>query len=463
MKRIESQEVTVTAPLWPTMLPLLTGILCGALGVSMVNTALPQIAADLRLNEANRAWVVDAYPLTTAVTIVLAARLGDRFGRRRIFVVGTIGYGLFALLAALSSAALPLIIARVLMGASSALIIASVVSTIGTLFTGKNLVMANGLWVAVFGLGSSLGPLLGGVLTEAWGWQAVFFACVPLALAAMTLSLFCLTETTAPAAGAFDLLSVLTSALAIGAFAYGVKQVSGSWIFGALWIIGGVLVLLYFIRRQRRLKAPLIAVDLFTHARFTSAALQILISAGTSTAAIYLLSIHLQNESGFSPAAAGLALTPQAVATILGGLIAPRVAGWIGKPAAITTALIVQAAGLAWLGFSPDFSVLALIGIGLGFGFAGALSTTTLFESAPRDSAGQVGAIQEVVFALGSGCGIAVFATIALFDDSFGFTISLLVAGAFTFLIAPTAFFRDKAFFRDTRNTISSTSRAAEN
>ncbi len=151
-------------------------------------------------------------------------------------------------------------------------------------------------------------------------------------------------------------------------------------------------------------------------------------SAATAAASIYLLSIHLQSELDRSPAAAGMALVPQAVATVAGGLLAPWVALRIGRPAAIVTALVLQALGLAALGITPTASLLPLVLVGLGFGFIGTLATTTLLDSSPRSSAGQVGAIQEIAFALGSGAGVAVFATIALVGDPHGFALALTAA-----------------------------------
>ncbi|MEW1987662.1 MFS transporter [Brevibacterium casei] len=424
---------TESAPgLWPTMLPLLMGILCGALGVSMINTALPVIAEDLALAASMRAWIVDVYPLATAVTIVVAARCGDRFGRRRMFVLGTIGYAAAAVLAALSPWPVALIGSRTLMGISGAFVIASVVSTIGALFTGRRLAVANGLWMAVFGLGNSLGPVLGGVLTELWGWRSVLVSSAPLALAAAGLAAACLVETRSEARVRFDALSIVTSSAGVGAVVAGIKLSAADPLPGVLWLAAGLGALVVFVIRQRRLESPLIAVDLFAHRRFSSAALQLFMSAATAAASIYLLSIHLQSELDRSPAAAGMALVPQAVATVAGGLLAPWVALRIGRPAAIVTALVLQALGLAALGITPTASLLPLVLVGLGFGFIGTLATTTLLDSSPRSSAGQVGAIQEIAFALGSGAGVAVFATIALVGDPHGFALALTAAALLT-------------------------------
>ncbi len=398
----------------------------------MINTALPAIAANLALAEPMRAWVVDAYPLATAVTIVVAARCGDRFGRRRMFILGTIGYAAAATLAALSPVSVVLIGSRALMGIAGAFIIASVVSTIGALFTGRRLVVANGLWMAVFGLGNSLGPLLGGLLTELWGWRSVLASSAPLALAAAGLAATCLVETRSEARVRFDGLSIVTSSAGVGAVVAGIKLSAVNPLIGSLWLAAGLGALVLFVIRQRRIEAPLIAVGLFTQRRFSSAAVQLFASAATAAASIYLLSIHLQSESDLSPAAAGMALVPQAVATTAGGLLAPWVTLRTGRPAAIVIALVVQAVGLSALGITPTASLIPLVLVGLGFGFIGTLTTTTLFDSSPRSSAGQVGAIQEIVFALGSGIGVAVFATIALIGGPDGFALALTAAAALT-------------------------------
>lgn len=414
------------------MVPLLMGILCGALGVSMINTALPTIAQDLDVPESMRAWIVDVYPLATAVTIVVAARCGDRFGRRRMFVLGTIGYAAAAALAALSPGPAVLIGSRVLMGMAGAFVIASVVSTVGALFTGRSLVIANGLWMAVFGLGNSLGPVLGGLFTELWGWRSVLASSTPLALAAAGCAAAWLLETRSQTRMRFDPLSIVASGAGVGAVVAGIKLFAVDPLAGSLWSASGLVLLVAFVLRQRRLDAPLIAVDLFTRRRFSSAAIQLFVSAATAAASIYLLSIHLQATFGRSPAAAGMALVPQAVATVAGGLLAPWVALRLGRPAAIVIALGLQALGLASLALAPTASSVPLVLVGLGFGFIGTVATTALFESSPRSSAGQVGAIQEVAFALGGGAGVAVFATLALLNGPHGFALALIAAASLT-------------------------------
>ncbi|GAA3830041.1 MFS transporter [Brevibacterium ammoniilyticum] len=418
--------------LWPTMVPLLMGILCGALGVSMINTALPAIALDLDVPESMRAWIVDVYPLATAVTIVVAARCGDRFGRRRMFALGTIGYAAAASLAAFSPGPAVLIGSRVLMGMAGAFIIASVVSTVGALFTGRSLVIANGLWMAVFGLGNSLGPVLGGLFTELWGWRSVLASSTPLALAAAGRAVAWLPETRSQTRVRFDPLSIVASGAGVGAVVAGIKLFAVDPLAGSLWSASGLVLLVAFVVRQRRLEAPLIAVELFTRRRFSSAAIQLFVSAATAAASIYLLSIHLQAAVGRSPAAAGMALVPQAVATVAGGLLAPWVALRLGRPAAIAIALGFQALGLASLALAPTASPVPLVLVGLGFGFIGTVATTALFESSPRSSAGQVGAIQEVAFALGGGAGVAVFATLALLGGPHGFALALIAAASLT-------------------------------
>src|SRR5690606_18673607 len=149
---------------------------------------LPRIADDLQLGGASRAWVVDAYPLTLAALIVVAARLGDRFGRRTALIVGVTGFGAVSAVVALLPSAPAAIVGRLVAGAFGALIVANVGSTIAAVYGGRGRTVANGLWVATCGAANATGPVLGGVLTQAWGWQSVFAVCVPVALCAAVLT-----------------------------------------------------------------------------------------------------------------------------------------------------------------------------------------------------------------------------------------------------------------------------------
>jgi len=190
----------------------------------------------------------------------------------------------------------------------------------------------------------------------------------------------------------------------------------------------GLAALAYFVLRQRRLPDPLIDVRLFVVPGFSSAYLRILVGSAASASTVYLTSVHLQEARGETPIAAGLTLLPQAVTIAIGGAIAPFALRWISNPATTVIALLLQAIGLGWLAFDPANFIVPLIFIGTGFGVIGTLAATALFDVTTPEQAGQVGAVQEVGFSLGSGLGVAILGTVAVTFASSGFSVAVVVA-----------------------------------
>ncbi|WP_040768045.1 MFS transporter [Tsukamurella sp. 1534] len=415
------------------LVPLLTGILTTSLAVGMINTALPRLSADLGLSATARTWVADVYPLCLAVGIVVAARAGDAVGRRRVLALGLAVFAVGSAIAAATGTAAVLIGARAALGFAGAMIVASVVSTIGAVFDGHARTVANGLWVAVFGAATAIGPVLGGALTEALGWRAVFWASVPTALAAAAM-LFLVPETRAEHRAPWDVAGIAASAAGLGLLVYGVHHVTDQPAIGVPAVILGGAALGWFVRHQRRVPHPVIDVELFGRWRFGAAAASMTVSAATAAASVYLLSIHLQ-AGGQGPFTVGLTLLPQALATTAGGLLAPALGRRVHRPAAISAALLLQSAGCVLVAATPA-AIPGLILLGVGFGVVGTLGTTELFEHSSADQVAQVGAIQEVAFAVGSGAGIAVFGSLSLVAPPHGFTIALLTAAAACLVVA---------------------------
>ncbi|MCV7194338.1 MFS transporter [Mycolicibacterium brumae] len=408
----DSDELRATGRMsWPVMIPLLVGILAQSLAVSMINTALPKLARDLSVNPADQAWVVNIYPLALAAAIVPAARFGDRAGRRTALATGAAAFAVLSAIAPL----LPvpgLLAARLGLGVAGALILANVVATIGAVFTGHARTVANGLWVAVFGAANTIGPLVGGYLTDHWGWQWVFWICVPIAGAAALLTRIAVPNTRAPYSPPWHPGWVLVAAVGLGATVYGVQRLPFAPGVGALVAVAGGAVLTVFLRAQRRLRDPLLRVSLFGDGGFSAAVATIVVSAGITLGVTYVTSVHLQDDRGWSASATGLVLLWQAIATTAGGVLAPMLARIDRRGLVLPAALLAQAAGLAWAATDPVSIGPPLALIGAGFGVIGTLGTTALFISSPRDAVSQVGVVQEVSFALGAGLGIAVLAAL---------------------------------------------------
>lgn len=410
------------------MIPLLLGILIGALAISSVSTALPAIRRDLDLSDSGALWLVDVYALSLAATLIVAARIGDAFGRKRIVILGLTGFAVLNAVGGFAQDGLLLIIVRALLGVAEAFVVAGVVATIGAHYQARQRVLAYGLWTATFGTGSALGPVLGGLVAEGPGWRWLLLGSVPLAIIAGLLALRLVPDSRSSRPPSWDVLSIVSSIVALGALVFALHEVLAAPVPAAVAGVVAVATLVYFIRRQRTLREPLIDMRLFRVPGFSPAIVRILASSGVSSASVLLVSLHLQDARGHTAAEAGIAILPQAIAIALGGVLAPVFLRWLSSPALTVLALVVQGAGLVWLSIGVELVAIPLVGVGVGFGIGATLAATTLFDVTTEDDAGQVGAIQEVGFALGGGLGIAVLGTIASILGAQGFTAALLVA-----------------------------------
>ena len=410
------------------MAPLLLGILVGALAISSVSTALPAIRADLHLTDVEGLWLVDVYALSLAATLIVAARIGDAFGRKTIVLIGLAGFAILNVVGGLATSGLLLIVVRALLGVAEAFVVAGVVATIGAKFHARERVLAYGLWTATFGTGSALGPVLGGILAEGPGWRWLLLGSVPLAVLAGVLAVWLVPDSRSSQRPSWDVLSILSSIVALGALVFALHEILAAPVSAAVAAVVAVVSLVFFVRRQRRLPDPLIDMGVFRVPGFSPAVIRIIVASGASAASVLLVSLHLQDTRGQSAAEAGIALLPQAVAIALGGVLAPVALRWLSANRLTVLVLLLQAAGLGWLALDPDLVALPLVLVGLGFGVGGTLAATALFEVTTEDQAGQVGAIQEVSFALGGGLGIAVFGTIAAGLVTGGFVAAVLTA-----------------------------------
>lgn len=415
---------------WLAMVPLLLGILVGSLSISATTTALPAIAADLGLDGATGLWIVDAYPLALAVSLVVVARLGDAVGRRRVLVAGLAGFTVLSVAGGLAPTGAVLVAVRAGMGVCGATVLASTVAIIGVTFLPRERVVAYGLWTMAFGTGSTLGPVVGGLVVDVVGWPWILFGCAPIAALAVILAPFLVPESRAPSPPHWDAVSIVASVLALGGIVFALQHLGLEPVAAAVAGAVGIVALAVFVRRQLRADEPFLDLRPFAVPGFRHAFVRIVVAVGANAASAFLVSLHLQQVRGATATEAGLAILPQAAAVVLGGLAVPVIRRWASGPAILTAALAVQAAGLVWTAteLGPPGAPLALVGLGVGA--AGTVGAAQLFDSSTPDLAGTVGAIQEIAFALGSGLGIAAFGSIASFGGDAGFAIALGTAAA---------------------------------
>ncbi len=401
---------------------LATTLFLIALDASILNVALPELAADLRPDATQLLWMVDAYSLSVAALLVPMAALGDRVGRRRMLRLGLTVLAAAALLAAVSTGPAMLIAARALLGVGGAMAMPATLSVLRAVFVDdRERAVAVGVWSAVAAAGFVFGPLLGGALLEVASWQWVFWAQLPVAGVALLLTVR-VPESSAPGAVSVDPVGVLLSAAGMVLLVWSVKQLGddgagrpGPWLL----LAAGAACLALFAVQQARRPRPMVDVRLFRSARFSGATVAVLASNLVLAGPLLLLTQQLQVVEGLSPLEAGLRIVPIALAAVAVAPLTPRLVGAVGIHRAVGLAFLAVAAGIAvtaQVRAGTAYPVL-LTGsalLGAGAAVAASAASAALLAAAPVERAGNAAAVQETAYELGLTLGVSVLGSIAL-------------------------------------------------
>lgn len=337
-------------------------ILTTVLGSSMalldgtvVNVALPHIGDDLHANLSALQWTVNAYTLTLAALILLGGSLGDRYGRRRIFVVGVVWFGIGSLLCGIAPDADLLILARALQGIGGALLVPGSLAIIQGSFHPDDRARAVGVWSGLGGVGAAVGPFLGGYLVDGPGWRWVFLINLPLAAICVPVALRHAPESKDPAHhGRFDVTGAVLGAGALALVTYAL-------IAKEPWSgIGGVLVAVGFVLYEHRRADPMLPLSIFRSRLFTSVNLVTLCVYAAFGGFFFLASLQLQVVVGYSALGAGAALLPTTALMLLFSARSGELAGRIGPRIPLTVGPLLCAGGLLlMLRVGPGASYLA--------------------------------------------------------------------------------------------------------
>ncbi|MCX5392032.1 MFS transporter [Streptomyces sp. NBC_00094] len=407
------------------------GLICAAqfmliLDVTVVNVALPALAADLDLGRATLTWVVTAYTLCFGGLMLLGGRLADALGARRVLLAGLALFTAASLACGLAPNAGVLLGGRVAQGVGAALLSPAALALVTTAFRGgAERAKALGVWAAIGGTGSAVGVLLGGALTEGPGWPWIFYVNVPVGLALLAALPRVLPDHRPgrPAGGGLDVPGALLVTTATGALVYGLVRAGDSgWTSAAtlLPLLGAFALYGAFAAVERASRAPLMDLRMLTRRPVVAGSLLMLVATALLIAFFFLGSMQLQHVYGLGAFRTGLLFLPVALTTAIGAHLGSRLVTTAGPRACSAGGLALAALGCLPLTFvtaganpwATLLPALAVAALGLGAVFVAA-TTTALGLIAPRE-AGLASGIVNTFHELGGSLGVAVVSTLAL-------------------------------------------------
>jgi EmrB/QacA subfamily drug resistance transporter len=414
-----------------TIIATILGSTIVFLDATVVNVALPAISDDLNAGLADQQWVVEAYALATVSLLLVGGALGDQFGRRRIFTIGLIGFGITSILCALAPSSAFLIAARGLQGLTGALLVPGSLAIIAATFEGAERGKAVGTWTAWTGIATVVGPAGGGALVEAISWRAIFWINIPLVIFTVLLTRSHVGESLDPEADrSIDWLGILMSAFGLGGVVFGfIEQPMYGWTDPLVLIplIGGSVLFALFIAWESRYRHSMLDLGLFRVRNFAVTNLETLIVYSGLIGAFFFVTLFLQQTVGYSPLAAGFATTPISLILFALSPIFGRIATSTGPRVPMCVGPIVGGIGLLLITrVDSNASYVAdvlpgVIVFGLGLSATVAPLTATALNSVAEHRVGVASGINNAVSRVAGVLAIAIFG--ALIAGKFGSTV----------------------------------------
>jgi EmrB/QacA subfamily drug resistance transporter len=405
---------------WWTLVTVCVGTFMLLLDVTIVNVALPKIQAGLGSSFTDLQWVVDAYALTLAALLLTSGSLADLLGRRRIFAIGLVIFSAASLLCGVARSPLMLNLSRGVQGIGGAMMFASSLALLGNAYRGPDRGVAFGVWGAVTGAAVSVGPVVGGALTDGLSWRAIFLVNVPIGVVALALTMSKVDESRDPHGARLDIPGFVTFTAALGALVFGLIESSRKgWGSGLVegCLIASVVLFAVFLAVERRSSAPMLDLSLFRRRAFNGASIVAFAVSGSIFAMLLYLTLYLQNILGLSPLGAGLRLVTLSGAILITAFVA-------GRLTTVVPVRLLMGAGLALVGLSlllmrgltvtshwthllPAF----LVG-GVGVGLINPPLASTAIAVVPPRQAGMGSGINSTFRQVGIATGIAALGSI---------------------------------------------------
>jgi EmrB/QacA subfamily drug resistance transporter len=391
------------------------------LDTTIVNVALPSLVRELHASNSQLQWVVDAYNLLFAASVLAAGSLSDRFGRKGMLLAGLSVFGLASLAGGLMDSPGQLIAARAVMGLGAAMVFPSTLSLISNVFTERGeRARAIGLWGAVTGAAIALGPIVGGWLIEVSDWRSVFFVMTPVAGVAGVLAARWVPTSRDPHAPRIDRTGFALSTAVVGLLVYTIIEAPiHGW--GSARTIGSFAVTAMlgaaFVAWERRAEHPMLDVRLFRNARFTAASVSVAISFFALSGFIFLVTQLFQFLKGYGPLSTGVRLLPVASFVAISSIVGAKLAVRVGTKLVVATGMFSMAAFYLWVSTSSvttSYTTIAaqMVVLGTGMGLTSAPATEAIMGVVPKAKAGVGSAVNDATRLLGGTLGVAVIGSV---------------------------------------------------
>ena len=410
-----------------------------ALDATVVNIALPAIGRDFGTGVAALQWVMNGYTLTLAAFLLIGGSLGDRFGRRKVYLIGTVWFALASAACGLAPDVTFLIITRVLQGAGAALLVPGSLAILEASFRPADRARAIGAWSGLGGIAVAAGPLVGGYLISAASWRWIFFINIPVAVMVIVLSTQHVPESRSPdAGGRTDYLGAAAMVVFLSGITFAfIEAPALGWSSPVVLTMAslGVIGLAVFLAWERRAASPMLPLSVFAQRQFAAVNAVSFIVYAALTGATFLLPVMLQVVSGYSPLGSGLALLPLTIIMLVLSGRSGQLAARIGPRLQLSAGPLVIGAGLALLTLAPSgpsyvrYVLPAVAVFGLGIAITVAPLTATAMSSAPADHAGIASAVNNDVARIGGLLAVAILPALAGITGSAYLDPDALAAG----------------------------------
>ncbi len=397
-------------------------LLIVSMDATIVNVAIPAIRTDLHAAPSQLQWVIDIYTLVLASLLMLSGATGDRFGRRRVFQIGLAAFALGSLLCSLAPDIETLIGARFVQGLGGSMMNPVALSIISQIFVGRvERARALGLWGAVVGISMALGPIVGGFLIQAISWRAVFWINLPICVAAIILTAIFVPESKSATMRDIDPVGQLLAVLALFGVVFVLIEAPGmGWTNPRVIAIaaGAAIALVAFLRYESRRHDPFLDLRFFRSVPFSSATVIAVCAFAGWGAFLFMMSLYLQGERGYSAAHTGLIYLPIAIGALFFSPLSGRLVGRFGaRPSLLVAGVLMTVAGVMLTFLTATTPVWALLMIftvyGIGFGMVNAPITNAAVSGMPRDRAGAASAVTSTSRQVGVSIGVALCGSVA--------------------------------------------------